>query len=93
MRRIIFAGLVSALLLAPAEASFECGQAAYQLGDYALASREWAQAAENGHPEAQFNLALLYMRGLGVPQDKQRAAELYALAAEQGDDDDNRDND
>ena len=41
------------------------------------------RAAEAGSPEAQFELAKLYEKGLGVPQDPDRALELYLQAAEQ----------
>ena len=41
------------------------------------------RAAEAGSPEAQFELAKLYEKGLGVPQDPDRALELYLQAADQ----------
>ncbi|RUS59705.1 peptidase C14, caspase catalytic subunit p20 [Pseudorhodobacter sp. E13] len=41
------------------------------------------RAAEAGSPEAQFELAKLYERGLGVPQDFPRALALYQQAADQ----------
>lgn len=42
------------------------------------------RAAEAGAAEAQFELAKLYERGLGVPQDPARALALYEAAAAQG---------
>lgn len=41
--------------------------------------------AEKGDVEAQFNLALLYDRGQGVPKDTSEALRWYRLAATQGD--------
>ena len=41
------------------------------------------RAAEAGSAEAQFELAKLYEKGLGVPQNPDRALELYLQAAEQ----------
>ena len=41
------------------------------------------RAAEAGSAEAQFELAQLYEKGLGVPQDPARALELYHRAADQ----------
>ncbi|SFF08000.1 Uncharacterized protein, contains caspase domain [Sulfitobacter brevis] len=41
------------------------------------------RAAADGSVEAQFELAQLYERGLGVVQDSDRAMELYRAAAEQ----------
>ncbi|MGI3170847.1 caspase family protein [Pseudooceanicola sp. C21-150M6] len=41
------------------------------------------RAAEAGSPEAQFELAKLYEKGLGVGQDQARALELFQQAADQ----------
>ena len=43
------------------------------------------RAAEQSDVDAQFNLAILYEKGLGVPQDSEEATNWYRLAAEQGD--------
>ncbi len=40
--------------------------------------------AEQGDAKAQYNLALMYYKGKGVPQDDQEAAKWYRKAAEQG---------
>ena len=42
------------------------------------------QAAEQGDATAQFNLAVMYAKGEGVPQDDPEAVRWYRLAAEQG---------
>ncbi len=65
-------------------ADFKTGLDAYNRGDFAAALREWQPIAENGDPNAQYNLGLLYARGQGVPQDYAKAAEWYRKAAEQG---------
>jgi len=57
---------------------------AFSRQDYATALREWAPLADAGDSRAQFNLALLYARGLGVKRDDARAAALYTKAAEAG---------
>lgn len=41
------------------------------------------RAANAGSPEAQFELAKLYEKGIGVDQDEARALELYRAAADQ----------
>jgi uncharacterized protein len=41
------------------------------------------RAAAAGSAEAQFELAQLYEKGLGVPQDAERALELYLQSADQ----------
>jgi hypothetical protein len=52
--------------------------------DDAEAVRLYRLAAEQGHAEAQFNLAYLFNYGEGVAQDKAEAIRWYRLAAEQG---------
>jgi TPR repeat protein len=42
------------------------------------------QAADKGHPEAQFNLARLYASGKGVKRDEEQAARWVSAAAAQG---------
>ena len=44
--------------------------------DYKKAAQLWAQAAGQKHWKAQLNLAGLYLQGLGVPQDADKALEL-----------------
>ena len=41
-------------------------------------------AAETGNMKAQYDLALMYYTGQGVPQDYQQAVRWYAKAAEAG---------
>jgi TPR repeat protein len=65
-------------------ADFKTGLDAYNRGDYAAAVREWQPIADGGDPHAQYNLGLLYARGLGVAQDYDRAIAYYRLAATQG---------
>eukprot|EP00051_Salpingoeca_urceolata_P020883 m.318995 g.318995 ORF g.318995 m.318995 type:complete len:398 (+) comp19701_c0_seq1:193-1386(+) len=43
----------------------------------------YIQAADEGWPAAQFNLAVCYAHGEGVPKDMDRALELYSAAAKQ----------
>lgn len=40
--------------------------------------------AQEGDPDAQYELAYLYENGLGVPKNETRALELYQQAADQG---------
>ena len=78
---LIFAFLVSAT---PVWADFQAGEDAYNRGDYDTALREWLPLAEQGDADAQFNLAALYMKGQGVPQDVSKSFELITKAAWQG---------
>jgi len=67
----------------PALADFQAGLDAYQKGDYPGAAKEWRPLAEQGDPEAQYNMGLLYLDGKGVPQSPAEAANWFRRAAEQ----------
>lgn len=57
----------------------------HQREDYEKAY-EWNKyLAEKGDTEAQYNLGLLYEKGMGVPQDDIEAVKWYWKAADQGD--------
>jgi len=79
------------ILAVPAWADVQAGLDAYVRGDYETVLKEWRPLAEQGDTGAQFNLALLYANGQGVPQDyrvhhpQKEAMRWYRLAAEQGD--------
>src|SRR5260370_40072633 len=62
-------------------ADFATGVSAYQKGDYATAAKEWRPLAEQGSPEAQFNLGLLYADGQGGPQDYSEAITRFQRSA------------
>jgi uncharacterized protein len=44
----------------------------------------YRQAADNGHPEAQYNLARLYSSGRGVKRDEEQAERWISASAAQG---------
>jgi localization factor PodJL len=50
-----------------------------------LAARWFAKAAALGLADSQFNLAVLYERGEGLPQSLSDAYKWYAIAALSGD--------
>ena len=60
------------------------GHRAYEAGDFNAAGRIWLKLAEAGEPQAQFDLALLYELGQGVPLDRNQAFRWYRRAAEAG---------
>ena len=60
------------------------GLDAHARGDYAEASKLFARAAKSGDMDAMNNLGMLYLQGLGVAQDVQRALDLFRSAAELG---------
>lgn len=63
---------------------FDTGLKAYENKDYATALKQWQPLAEKGNAMAQFNLALLYFDGKGVPQDFAEAAQWFEKAADRG---------
>lgn len=75
--------LLCVLALTAAPADFGTGLNAYQKGDYSTAAKEWRPLADQGDSRAQFNLALLYVDGLGVPQDYSQALSWFERSAAQ----------
>ena len=65
-------------------ANFQAGIAAYKAADLALAYKEFLAAAKEGHADSQFNVALMYERGIGVGKDEKEAVVWYGKAASQG---------
>jgi TPR repeat protein len=74
------------LLLAvmPALADTATGLVAFKNKDYQRAYLEWKAAAGAGQAEAQFDLGVLYAKGLGVARDLNEAAAWYRKSAAQG---------
>lgn len=65
-------------------ADYDRGFEAYSVGDYATALSEWRPLAEQGDPNGQFGLGLLYANGWGVDLDDDEALKWYTLASDQG---------
>jgi len=76
--------LVAALLCAPARSDLVTAQLAYHKADYERAFKDYRELAELGQPVAQYNLAIMYARGLGVRQSELNAYAWATLAAEGG---------
>ena len=83
-KRLTIAAALMAALAMPAWAGIEEGYDAYERGDYAAAFREWLPLAEAGGAEAQFNIAVMFQKGRGVPTDSAEAVRWYRRAAWQG---------
>ena len=82
---IILATVLSFMAFTPLAAQdFQKGLAAAQAGDFATALQEWKPLAEAGNANTQFNLAWMYNKGKGLPQDYAEAVKWYRLAADQG---------
>lgn len=70
--------------LAGNQLAFDQGVAAYDAGDYATAYTIWLPLAKSGDIAAQRNVAHMLRRGVGVPQDRERALWFYERAASAG---------
>lgn len=64
--------------------SYEDGQAAARRGDYRAAVALWIPLADAGHADAQYNLGVTYLLGLGMPSEPVVGAQWLRQAADQG---------
>jgi uncharacterized protein len=64
--------------------SMKDGDAAYQRGDYASASKIYRSLAVQGNARAQNRLGMIFLQGLGVAHDDAEASKWFRLAATQG---------
>ena len=68
----VLAVLLAAALLGAC--AYGSAQSAYERGDKAEAARQFRIAAEDGHRESQYRLAMMYRYGDGVPMRMSSAA-------------------
>lgn len=68
-----------------AYADLVSAQRAFQKGDYEQAFNDYRDLAQLGQPQAQYNLAIMYAKGLGVRQSELNAYAWASLAADNGD--------
>ncbi len=80
----LFAVFVTTLASSLALADFEKGIAAYQANDLPLAYKEFRAAAEKGDADSQYNVALMYEKGIGVGKDEKEAVVWYGKSAALG---------
>ncbi len=69
----------------PGKKFFYTGAYAYRNGDFKYAVDMYEVASSWGYKPAQYNLAVMYLKGDGIPVDRPRAMAWAALAAERGD--------
>jgi TPR repeat protein len=88
MRKVLGTVLIGLLLIVSggivSAGPYEDAGAAYQRGDYGTALRLFRPLAEQGNPDAQFTLGLIYASAQGVVQDFREAEKWFRIAAEQG---------
>ena len=76
--------LLAFALQAARATDFADGAEAFAAGDYEGAFERWQELALRGDLRAQYRLAQMYARGLGVPRDDRAALRWYLRAAEKG---------
>ena len=81
---IAISGGAAALIPEISHASLDAAMKAWAAGDYHGAAKLLKPRADEGNPEAQFNLGLYYFQGLGGDRNYAEAAKLFRGAAEQG---------
>src|ERR1700685_1907495 len=72
------------LVASPVQADLYSAHVAYEKHDYKKAFEEFKELAELGQPQAQYTLAVLYVRGEGIPTSLTYAHGWAALAGENG---------
>lgn len=87
--RIVYTIIPLIVLFTPIQAlhadTFAAGKLAYDAGNYHTAFKIWDKLAQQGHAEAQFNVAYMYEFGIEVATDYVQAAKWYGKASLQGD--------
>ncbi len=63
---------------------YQDGFNAYNRKEYKTAFDKWEPLAKHGNAQAQSNLGVRYVVGLGVTQDYKEAVKWFRLSAEQG---------
>lgn len=85
---ILISSLVLTVSFSPAHSqggnAYNAGLLASEAGNYEVAVNSWQPLAKQGDGAAQFNLALMYHRGLGVLADEAMAVEWYQKSASNG---------
>jgi TPR repeat protein len=84
LSRIIMLLLLSVFTATTAYADRGAALAAQSRGDFTNAAKLWLPLANEGDPVAQYNLALLYQRGVGVIADNNLFHYWLSMAARHG---------
>jgi len=87
LKRFVLTGVAVIAMVCATTATantFNKGFIAAESGDYKAAMMNWGPLAEKGDAMAQFNLAMLYHSGSGLPQNEAEAVKWYIKSAENG---------
>lgn len=81
---VTFAAIAILLAASPVWADLRSAEIAYNKGEFDEAFKEFKELAELGQPKAQFNLAVMYARGDGVPKSRTFAHAWASLSSANG---------
>lgn len=84
MKIIILSLLILIGIHSFANADYQKGKAALSKKDYETAAIEWSNKDSDESPNSIYQLGLLYFKGRGVPEDKDKAYEFFMEAAVMG---------
>ena len=63
---------------------FDLATDSYTKGNKGDAFKQWLALANKGHPDAQFNVAIMYRQGIGVKNNNKESIKWYKKAANAG---------
>lgn len=84
MRKLLLALAIIGWAMPAAAQSVRAGIDAWQKGDTSGAVAIWRPLADQGDPDAAFNLGQAYRLGKGVPLDLAKAQDMFERAARKG---------
>lgn len=85
LKRFILSFVLISFSLSTAQAAeLEDGFQAFKAGNYEQALRLWLPLAEKDNADAQYNLGILYQKGLGVEKNRKTAFIWYKRSAANG---------
>ncbi|MCW9023864.1 MAG: sel1 repeat family protein [Gammaproteobacteria bacterium] len=83
--KLLIGCLLSLFFIGQLQASpLEQGVTAFKSGNYTQALEYWQPLAKKNHPDALYNIGLLYMKGLGVEHNDRTAIKYFKQAASYG---------
>ncbi len=88
MKKILLCALVFVFIIYGRSFSEEIkdlGSVAFKRGDYVTALKEYSALASDGNSAAQYNVGLMFFKGIGVKPDCAKAAKWLTSAALNGD--------
>lgn len=84
LKRLVLSLLLSVSVGSLQAAELEEGFQAFKAGNYEQALRSWLPIAEKDNADAQYNLGILYQKGLGVEKNPKTAFIWYKRASANG---------